>query len=120
MVLYALHVSAKAKIRNDDCLMARSVCGGTQLGYSNIVRPHKGNINRCHPVLVVSGCSLAFGHGLISLINAHFFPHLALKPTIPPTTHIALHTPRYVQTEVFVSAILPHAASPLLSSPLLY
>lgn len=118
LVIYALHVSAKAEIRNGDCLMwprARSVCGGTQLRYCNTVRPHKSSINRCRQVLVVSGCSLAFGHGLISLINAHFFPSRFATHNVPPPL-IALHAPRHVQTEVFVSAILPHTASSLISS----
>jgi len=120
LLTYALYLYVKANIQNGDSLMwprARSACGGAQLDYSNIMRPHKGSINRCRQVLVVSGCSLAFGHGLISLINAHFFPpsrFVTHNVPLPPP-----HTPRYVQTEVFVSAILPHAASPLHSSPLL-
>jgi hypothetical protein len=81
VVIYAWHVSVKAKIRNGDCLMwprARSVCGATQLGYTNIVRPHKGrkiDVAKLLLFLVVPWHLATVSSRLLMHI---FPPHLAL------------------------------------------
>jgi hypothetical protein len=75
----ALYLRVKSKIINRDFAIwprAPYVSSETQLGSSN-VRPHKSRINRCRQVFAVAGCSLAFGHGLITRIIAHC-SHVAL------------------------------------------